>query len=127
MVPITYEVVGEEDYALKISVAGNGEFVVESGTYTSHEPRKGKLTEVQESQLLDAIKALGLPREHPMPEGATAFEARLTVGAPGSAPASSSRRAASSSAASSSGLSRHSLDMPSVCSGVQAGRTCACS
>lgn len=83
MVPITYEVVGEEDYALKISVGGDGEFVVESGSYTSHEPRKGQLTEMQESQLLDAIKALGLPREHPMPEGATAFEARLTVGAPG--------------------------------------------
>ena len=30
-----------------------------------------------------AIEALGLPREHPLPEGATAFEAQLTVGAPG--------------------------------------------
>ena len=84
MVPISYEVVGEEDYALKISVAGDGGFVVESGGYyTTQEPRKGQLSEVQGTQLLAAIRALGLPREHPMPEGTTAFEAHLTVGAPG--------------------------------------------
>ena len=83
MVPIQYEVVGEEDYALKISIRNTGDFVVESGTYTSEEPRKGKLSEEQERVILGAIKALGMPREHPMPEGATAFEAQLTVGAPG--------------------------------------------
>ena len=83
MVPIKYQVVGEEDYALKISIAGDGGYVVESGTYTSEEPRGGKLTPEQESQLVEAIRVLGLPREHPMPEGATAFEAQLTVGASG--------------------------------------------
>jgi hypothetical protein len=83
MVPITYQVVGEEDYALKISVAGNGDFVVESETYTTQEPRRGRLSEAQGEALLAAIEALGLPREHPLPEGATAFEAQLTVGAPG--------------------------------------------
>lgn len=83
MVPIKYQVVGEEDYALKISVADNGEFVVDSGTYTSHPPRSGKLTDEQERQLTAAIESLGLPREHPMPEGASAFEAQLTIGAAG--------------------------------------------
>lgn len=83
MVPITYQVVGEEDYALKISVGEAGDFVVESETYTSQEPRKGELSEAQSQALVEAIEALGMPREHPLPEGATAFEAQLTVGAPG--------------------------------------------
>ena len=83
MVPMKYEVVGEEDYALKISIAGAGDYVVDSGTYTSQEPRKGELTPTQETELIDAVKALGLPRAHPMPEGATAFEAHLTIGRPG--------------------------------------------
>lgn len=80
MVPIEYQVVGEEDYALRISVQSSGEYVVESGTYTSQPPRKGRLTDEQEQQLIAAIKQLGIPREHAMPEGANAFEARLTVG-----------------------------------------------
>ena len=83
MVPITYEVVGEEDYALRITVGSGGDYVVESGTYTSQEPRKGQLTDAQESDLIGAVKALGSPREHPMPEGATAFEAHLKIGATG--------------------------------------------
>lgn len=83
MVPITYQVVGEEDYALKISVGEQGGYVVESETYTSQEPRKGALSEAQSEELVAAIEALGLPREHPLPEGATAFEAQLTIGAPG--------------------------------------------
>lgn len=83
MVPITYQVVGEEDYAYRIAIDGNGDFVVESESYTSQEPRKGSLNQEQSEALVAAIEALGLPREHPMPEGATAFEAQLTVGAPG--------------------------------------------
>ena len=83
MVPVQYQVVGEEDYALKISIQSSGDFVVESGTYTSEEPRKGKLSSEQEQAVVDAIKTLGVPREHPMPEGATAFEAQLTVGSEG--------------------------------------------
>ena len=83
MVPILYQVVGEEDYALKISIDGSGEYVVESGSYTSQPPRKGQLTEDQEVQLINAVKVLGLPREHPMPKGASAFEAQLTIGAAG--------------------------------------------
>lgn len=83
MVPIKYQVVGEEDYALVITVDAQGRYVVESGSYTSQPPRKGALTEQQQEQLITAIKSLGLPREHPMPEGAEAFEAQLTVGEPG--------------------------------------------
>jgi hypothetical protein len=83
MVPINYQVTGEEDYALKIVIRDSGEYVVESGTYTSQSPRKGQLTAEQELQLIEAIKTLGLPREHPVPAGATAFEAQLTVGATG--------------------------------------------
>jgi hypothetical protein len=83
MVPIRYQVVGEEDYALKISIDENGQYVVESGTYTSQPPRKGSISDAQAQELVAAIKALGLPREHPMPVGTSAFEAQLTVGPPG--------------------------------------------
>lgn len=83
MVPIKYQVVGEEDYALVIKVDERADFVVESGSYTSQPPRKGSLDKQQEKQLLAAIKALGLPRSHPMPAGVEAFEAQLTVGPAG--------------------------------------------
>ena len=83
MVPIEYQVVGEEDYALRIKVGVTGEYVVESGTYTSEAPRKGRLSDEQEQQLLAAIKQLGIPREHALPAGANAFEAQLTVGEEG--------------------------------------------
>ena len=85
MIPIEYQVVGEEDYALRIEVRDTGDFVIDSGTYTSQEPRSGKLLPAQKEALLAAVKALGLPREHPLPPGAKAFEARLTVGAKGEA------------------------------------------
>ena len=83
MTPIRYEVVGEEDYAFVIEIHESGEYFVSSGTYTSDPPRTGRLTTEQEQQLLAAIEELGVPREHPMPEGATAFQAHLTVGAEG--------------------------------------------
>lgn len=83
MVPIRYQVVGEEDYALVVTIDANGDYVVESGTYTSEAPRKGRLSEHQEQLLLAAIKDLGVPSEHPLPEGVDAFEAQLTVGPPG--------------------------------------------
>ena len=35
MLPIKYEVVGEEDYAFKVEILSNGEYVVQSETYTS--------------------------------------------------------------------------------------------
>lgn len=83
MVPITYQVVGEEDYAYRVIIDDAGRYVVESESYTSQEPRKGELDEAQSQALITAIKELGMPREHPLPAGATAFEAQLTIGAPG--------------------------------------------
>ncbi|KAA3626648.1 MAG: hypothetical protein DWQ09_15300 [Proteobacteria bacterium] len=81
MKPLKFQVVGEEDYAFGVDISGNGDYVITSGTYASKPPRKGKLTPAQQDQLLAAIDALGIPSEHPMPEGATAFEAQLTIGA----------------------------------------------
>jgi hypothetical protein len=81
MLPIKYQVVGEEDYAFVIRIDSDGEYVVNSGTYTSEAPRSGKLTRRQEQDLLDAVHALGIPAAHPMPEGsADAFKAQLFVG-----------------------------------------------
>ena len=85
MVPIKYQVVGEEDYAFVVEIGSTGEYVVQSGAYTSQPPRSGLLTRQQEDELLDAIQALGIPGEHPMPEGAAAFEARLIIGEEGKA------------------------------------------
>ena len=83
MRPISYQVVGEEDYALRIQIGDDGDYIVESGTYTSEPPRKGQLDEEQEMQLFDAIRELGIPREHPLPPGTDAFEAQLTIGSIG--------------------------------------------
>lgn len=81
MLPIRYQVVGEEDYAFVISIGSDGDYEISGGTYTSEPPRSGKLTPQQEQALLDAVHALGLPAAHPMPEGsADAFRARLSVG-----------------------------------------------
>ena len=81
MQPIKYQVVGEEDYAFVIAIDGSGEYSVSSGTYTSDRPRKGRLSAAQEEALVAAIHDLGIPEEHPTPEGAAdAFEARLVIG-----------------------------------------------
>jgi len=85
MVPIKFQVVGEEDYAFAVEISSAGEYLVNSGTYTSQPPRTGTLTREQEEGLLAAIKALGIPAEHPKPAGVEAFEARLTVGEGGEA------------------------------------------
>lgn len=85
MTPIKYQVVGEEDYAFEVEIRSTGEYIVNSGTYTSHPPRKGHLTREQEKQLLAAIQVLGIPIEHPMPEGGKAFEAQLSIGEEGKA------------------------------------------
>ena len=77
---IRYQVVGEEDYAFEVRIGSTGEYEVHSGTYTTEPPRKGRLTRAQEVELLGAIKALGIPDEHPVPQGGNAFEARLTIG-----------------------------------------------
>ena len=80
MIPVRYQVVGEEDYMLDISVAANGRYVVESGSYTSQEPRKGQLSDEQVDRLISALGELSQPVDHPMPTGADAFQAHLTLG-----------------------------------------------
>ncbi|GAB4354807.1 MAG: hypothetical protein Kow006_20810 [Gammaproteobacteria bacterium] len=80
MKPVKFQVVGEEDYAFGIDIRSDGSYQVTSGTYASEPPRSGKLDEMQQRELLAAIEALGIPEAHPMPQGATAFEAHLTVG-----------------------------------------------
>jgi hypothetical protein len=77
---INYQVVGEEDYAFEVQISSTGQYEVHSGTYTTQPPRKGTLTEEQEAGLLAAIEALGIPNEHPVPQGGNAFEAHLTIG-----------------------------------------------
>ena len=83
MVPIKYQVVGEEDYAFVVEIEGSGKYTVQSGTYTSQPPRSGQLTSEQENGLLEAIQELGIPSEHAMPEGAVAFEAKMIIGEKG--------------------------------------------
>ena len=85
MYPVRYQVVGEEDYAYEVRISDTGEYEVNSGTYTTEPPRKGRLTAGQESGLVDAIRALGIPGAHPVPQGGTACEAHLTIGKEGEA------------------------------------------
>ena len=80
MVPIMYQVVGEEEYAFRLVIDDKGDFVVDTGTYTTQKPRSGSLTGQQKSELMGAIKALGIPSEHPMPSGVEAFESKLVIG-----------------------------------------------
>ena len=81
MLPIKYQVVGEEDYAFVITINSAGDFTISSGTYTSEPPRNGKLNQSQQQALVEAVHELGIPAEHPMPEGAAdAFEAKLVIG-----------------------------------------------
>lgn len=83
MTPITYQVVGEEEYALKIVIDQDGDFVIHSGTYATLAPRTGTLDASQRAEILEAVQALGTPTAHPMPTEGHAFEAQLTVGTPG--------------------------------------------
>ena len=85
MVPIKYQVVGEEEYAFHLEIDEQGAFVVDTGTYTTQKPRSGILTAQQKSDLMVAIKQLGVPTEHPLPKGAEAFESKLVIGGGGEA------------------------------------------
>jgi len=78
--PLSYRVVGEDDYMLEIEVADDGRFRINSGDHTSHEPRRGILTAGQHSDLIGLLERLGGPREHPAPTEAPGFIATLTLG-----------------------------------------------
>jgi signal transduction histidine kinase len=83
--PLSYRVVGDDDYMLEINIDPAGAFVVNSGEHTSHEPRAGTLTSEQRERLLKVLGGLGNAREHPAPEGAPGFMAELTLGEGGAA------------------------------------------
>ncbi|MCU7844668.1 MAG: hypothetical protein KZQ93_12590 [Candidatus Thiodiazotropha sp. (ex Monitilora ramsayi)] len=85
MVPIEYQVVGEEEYAFHLVIDSSGDFSVDTGTYTTQKPRSGTLTAQQTSDLMAAISALSIPDPHPMPEGTHAFESKLVIGEGGDA------------------------------------------
>lgn len=83
--PLSYRVVGEDDYMLEIAVTAHGDFEINSGDHTSHEPRRGTLTAPQRANLASLLGQLGGAREHPAPAGASGFMATLTLGGEGQA------------------------------------------
>lgn len=81
MQPIKYQVVGEEDFAYSLTIGSDGEYRISGGTYASDRPRSGKLSSIQETEILNAILELGIPEAHPMPDDAAdAFKATLVIG-----------------------------------------------
>jgi hypothetical protein len=80
MVPLSFRVVGQDDYMLEIHVDRDGGYAVNSGTYTSETPRRGILTQGQEAELAKALASLGAPGDRAAPSGAEGFMAELTVG-----------------------------------------------
>ncbi|WP_295391092.1 hypothetical protein [uncultured Thiodictyon sp.] len=83
--PLSYRVVGEDDYMLEIGVDTAGAFVVNRGDHTSHKPRHGQLSRQQQDDLSAVLRDLGEPRERPAPAGASGFMAELTLGEGGEA------------------------------------------
>ncbi|HSO82611.1 hypothetical protein [Thiocapsa sp.] len=79
---VHYRVVGQDDYTLEIILEPTGAYRVDCGDHTSHKPRQGALDERQTREITALLDALGAPREHPAPAGATGFIAELTLGAP---------------------------------------------
>jgi len=84
MLPIEFQVVGEEEYAFAVQIDSAGGYVVHSGSYATQPPRSGTLSRDQQAALLSAVETLGIPPAYPMPVGTEAFEARLTIGEQGS-------------------------------------------
>lgn len=80
MIPIHYQVTGEEEYSFRIEIDGDGNYTVHTGTYATQEPRAGKLTAHQKAELQQAVSSLSRLSEHPKPGGGQAFQAKLVVG-----------------------------------------------
>ncbi|MES9844151.1 MAG: hypothetical protein ABW162_03010 [Candidatus Sedimenticola sp. PURPLELP] len=83
MIPIKFQVVGEEDYAYSVEINSAGEYRVSTGTYTSHEPTTGRLDSEQKEALMSALQELGIPEAHPVPAEGKAFNAMLVIGEEG--------------------------------------------
>ncbi|MEW8052410.1 MAG: hypothetical protein AB2792_19145 [Candidatus Thiodiazotropha sp.] len=80
MIPINYQVTGEEEYSFRIEIDGDGNYTVHTGTYATQKPRSGKLTTQQESELQNAIASLKSFSEDPKSGDGQAFQAKLVVG-----------------------------------------------
>jgi hypothetical protein len=80
MIPINYQVTGEEEYSFHIEIDGDGNYTVHTGTYATQKPRSGKLTAHQISELENAVASFDAVTEHPKPLEGQAFEATLVVG-----------------------------------------------
>ncbi|MGD8912020.1 MAG: hypothetical protein PVI97_14205 [Candidatus Thiodiazotropha sp.] len=80
MIPINYQVTGEEEYSFRIEIDGEGNYTVHTGTYATQKPRSGTLTRHQESELQNAVESLSSFIEHPKPGDGQAFQAKLVVG-----------------------------------------------
>jgi hypothetical protein len=80
MIPIYYQVTGEEEYSFRIEIDEDGNYTVHTGTYTTQKPRSGKLTAEQENELQQAAASLSEFSEHPKPGDGQAFQAKLVVG-----------------------------------------------
>jgi len=78
--PMSYRVVGQDDYVLSIDVNAAGRYRVDTGDHTSHKPRSGTLGPARLQRLEALAGAVGAGREHPAPEGATGFIVTLKVG-----------------------------------------------
>ncbi|MES9971392.1 MAG: hypothetical protein ABW092_15270 [Candidatus Thiodiazotropha sp.] len=80
MIPIHYQVTGEEEYSFRIEIDENGNYTVHTGTYTTQKPRTGTLAADQASALEQALAGLSSLTEHPKPDPGQAFQAKLVVG-----------------------------------------------
>ena len=60
MIPVIYQVVGEEDFGFRVDIDASGDYLISGGTYTSQPPRRGGLSGKQQQALQDAIQALGV-------------------------------------------------------------------
>ncbi len=82
--PLSYRVVGQDDYMLEIAVGTDGGYCVNCGDHTSHEPRSGTLDKTRRAKLEAvmgrAVECLGQSWTSPAPEGAEGFNAELALG-----------------------------------------------
>jgi hypothetical protein len=82
--PLSYRVVGQDDYMLEIAVGADGGYCVNCGDHTSHEPRSGKLDKTRRAKLEGlmgrVVERLGQSWTSPAPEGAEGFNAELAMG-----------------------------------------------
>jgi hypothetical protein len=76
---IHYQVVGQDDYMLIIHVEPDGQFVVDSGDYTSHKPRRGCLDARARTAIGRLVDQLGPVTDQNAPDGARGFVAELTI------------------------------------------------